>query len=157
MSAAVMVMGMKLQGYIHMNKKGRERVFFWRMKVFFIYCYKVVLKASLRACHKQIDPNTSDIFDNPIRIKTKNPKRTFSPSPSEKQASMCLEASLSFSFFLLFFVNVFSMVFLFVAYTEELISLQQQGKKLAAYAFVTEEMFGTNEDNISLQKISKVE
>ena len=123
-----------------------------RIKIFVAYCSKTVLKASLRACHVQIDPNTSDISNNPKRIKDSIFKRTFSLAPSEYQASMCLEASLSFSFFLLFFVNVLSIIFLFMTYTADLTLLHQQGKKAAAYAYVTEEMLGSNEENIRLQK-----
>lgn len=123
-----------------------------RINIFVAYCSKTVLKASLRACHIQIDPNTGDISNNPKRIKNSVFKRTLSLAPSEYQASMCLEASLSFSFFLLFFVNVLSIIFLFMTYTEDLTSLHQQGKKTAAYAYVTEEMLGSNEENIRLQK-----
>ena len=87
---------------------------------FVTYCSKIVLKASLRACHIQIDPNTSDSSNNPKRIKNSIFNRTLSLAPSEYRASMCLEASLSFSFFLLFFVNVLSIIFLFMTYTEDL-------------------------------------
>ncbi len=132
-------------------------MFFWKMKGFLSCGFKLISKASLRACHVQIDPNKSDIFNNPIRIKIEKAKRTFSLASSEQQASMCLEASLSFSFFLLFLVNIFSIIFLFMVYTEELATLQQQGKKLAAYAFVTEGILETKEEKICLQKIRKVE
>ena len=157
MSVAAMVMDMKLSGHIHTNKKEWERMFFWKMKVFLKCSYKIVLKASLRACHKQFDPNKCDIFDNPIRIKKKHFKRTFSPALSYQKASMCLEAALAFSFFLLFFTNVLSLLFLFMVYVDELTSLQQQGKKQAAYAYVTEEMLGVKEENICLDKLKKVE
>ena len=132
-------------------------MFFWRMRVFLKNSCKIVLKASLRACHNQFDPNKCDIFDNPIRIKKKKSKRTFSPAPSYQNASMCLEAALSFSFFLLFFVNVFSMILIFMVYTEELTSLQQQGKRQAAYAYVAAGLLETKEENICLQKVKKVE
>lgn len=121
-------------------------------KIFVAYYFKTVLKASLRACHIQIDPNTSDSSNNPKRIKNSVFKRTLSLAPSEYQASMCLEASLSFSFFLLFFVNVLSIIFLFMTYTEDLSSLHQQGKKAAAYAYVTEGTLGNGESHIRLQK-----
>lgn len=140
-----------------MNKKEWERMFFWRTRVFLKNSYNMILKASLRACHKQFDPNKCDIFDNPIRIKKKRSKRTFSPALSYQKASMCLEATLSFSFFMLFFVNLFSVIVMFMVYTGELAILQQQGKKIAAYAYVTEGMLDTREENIILQKIKKVE
>lgn len=120
--------------------------------IFVTYCSKIVLKASLRACHIQIDPNTSDSSNNPKRIKNSIFNRTLSLAPSEYRASMCLEASLSFSFFLLFLVNVLSIIFLFMTYTEDLSSLHQQGKKIAAYAYVTEEMLESKDENIRLQK-----
>lgn len=132
-------------------------MFFWRIRRFYTCCNKKILKASLRACHRQIDPNTSDIFNNPRRIKMKNSERTFFSAPSCKKASICLEATLSLSFFLLFFVNVFSILFLYEIYTEELTDLQQLGKTQAAYAFVTEGVFGTEEENICLQKIKKAD
>ena len=112
-------------------------------------------KASLRACHKPTDPNKSDIINNPKNIKIS--QRTFFLTPSEYQASMCLEASLSFSFFLIFFVNILSIITLFVTYTENLASLQQQGRKAAAYAYITEGALGFNEDIIRLQKNIKIQ
>ena len=127
-------------------------MFFWRIKKIFTYCFQKVKKASLRACHTQIDPNICDISNNQKRIKNRTAKRTFSLTPSEYQASMCLEASFSFSFFILFMINVFSIIFLFHTYTQDLTTLQQQGKKAAAYAYVTEGLLGGNEDNICLQK-----
>ena len=131
-------------------------MFFWKMRVFLKNSYNMVLKASLRACHRQFDPNKCDIFDNPIRIKKKSAKRTFSLTSSYQKASMCLEATLSFSFFMLFFINIFSIIFMFMVYTEELSLLQQQGKKAAAYAYVTEGIWNKEEENICLQKIKKV-
>lgn len=126
-------------------------MFFWKKKDYFIYCFHKKIKASLRACHNQIDPNICDSPTNKKRIKKRISKRTFSFTPSEFQASMCLEASLSFSFFLLFMVNVFSIIFLFTTYTRDLSELQQQGKRAAAYAYVTEGTLGENED-ICLEK-----
>lgn len=129
-------------------------MFFGNKTYFLIQDIKFIKKASLRACHKQTDPNKSDIIkNNPKSIKKRKFQRTFSLAPSEYQASMCLEASLAFSFFLLFFVNIFSIIFLFMTYTENLENLQQQGKKTAAYAYVTEGAFDNNEDIIRLQKV----
>ena len=126
-------------------------MFFWKKKDYFKYCFHKKILASLRACHTQIDPNKCDSPTKQKRIKNRKFKRTFSFTPSCYQASMCLETSLSFSFFMLFMVNVFSIIFLFVTYTQDLSVLQQQGKKAAAYAYVTEGIFGGNE-NICLQK-----
>lgn len=112
-------------------------------------------KASLRACHKSTDPNKSDIINNPKNIKIS--QRTFFLTPSEYQASLCLEASLSFSFFLIFFVNILSIITLFSVYTDNLVSLQQQGKRAAAYAYITESTLGFNEDIIRLQKDIKIQ
>ena len=112
-------------------------------------------KASLRACHKQTDPNKCDILNNPKNIKIA--QRTFFLTPSEYQASMCLEASLSFSLFIIFFVNILSVITLFATYTEALAGLQQQGKKMAAYAYITEGTLGSNEDIIRLQKNIKIQ
>lgn len=123
-------------------------MFFWIIELFHVHisCFK----ASLQSCHKITNPNKSDIADNPKRIKKRRFKRTFSFSPSVYQASMCLEASLSFSFFLLFLVNIFSVIFLFMIYTENLITLQQQGKTIAMYSYLGKEGY-FNED-ICLQK-----
>ena len=132
-------------------------MFFWENKTFFIHCFRINLKASLRACHTQINPNICDISNNLKRIKIRISKRTFSFAPSEYRASMCLEASLSFSFFLFFLVNVFSIIFLFMTYAQDLAALQQQGKNLAAYAYVTEGIYGGNEEKIYLQKNRVIE
>lgn len=69
---------------------------------------------------------------------------------------MSLEASLSFSFFFLFMINIFSIIFLFATYAKDLTQMQQKGKKLAAYAYVTEGMYGANEENICLQKTERL-
>lgn len=127
-------------------------MFFWKILYFLVLNIKLNLKASLRACHKQTDPNTSDILSNPKNMKNRISKRTFSLTPSEFQASMCLETSLSFSFFLLFFTNLLSVLLLFMTYAEDLAVLHQQGKEAAAYAYITEGVFGSNENNIRLQK-----
>ena len=112
-------------------------------------------KASLRACHKPTDPNKCDIINNPKNIKIS--QRTFFLTPSEYQASMCLEASLSFSFFLIFFMNILSIITLFTTYTENMACLQQQGKEAATYAYITEGALGSNEDIIRLQKNIKIQ
>ena len=129
-------------------------MFFGDKAYYLIQNLKSIKKASLRACHKQTDPNKSDIIkNNPKSIKSRKFQRTFSLAPSEYQASICLEASLAFSFFLLFFINIFSIIFLFISYTGNLANLQQQGKKAAAYAYATEGIFDSNEDVIRLQKV----
>lgn len=114
-------------------------------------------KASLQTCHKQIDPKISDIQLNPKRKIKKRTKRTFSFAPSYYKASLCVEASLSFSFFLLFLVQIFSMLFLFKVYTQDMAQLQQKGKKLAAYACTTQGFEGENTTLIRLQNSRKIE
>lgn len=133
-----------------MNKKEEKRMFFWQFKYFLIHINR--FKASLQqSCHKKKNPNKSDIRNNPKRIKIA--KRTFSFSPSYYQASMCLEASLSFSFFLFFLVNIFSIISLFMVYTRDLITLQQQGKKMAAYSYLVNSEMRSEKDIIRLQNI----
>ena len=132
-------------------------MFFGKKAYYLVQKLKSRKKASLRTCHKLTDPNKCDISNNPKKNKNRISQRTFSLAPSEYQASMCLEASLSFSFFLLFFLNTFSIIFLFLTYTENMAGLQQQGKKTAAYAFVTEGATGNNENLIRLQKNIVVE
>ncbi|MGN1314507.1 MAG: hypothetical protein ACI4VG_05760 [Lachnospiraceae bacterium] len=63
---------------------------------------------------------------------------------------MTVEASLSLSFFLIFAVNVFSLIFLFIHYGESLEKLHQQGKELAVYSYMMKEAAGGNEDLIRL-------
>lgn len=131
----------------------RKRVFFWK------YTETKNLsdyKASLQTCHVQIDPNTSDNQLNPKRERKTSPKRTFSFTSSCHRASMCLEASLSFSIFLLFMVNVFSMLLLFKVYIQDMGQLQQKGKKLAASACITEGFEGDNSKLIRLQNSRKM-
>ena len=132
-------------------------MFFWKKAYYLIHNLKSNKKASLRACHKPADPNTCDIINNPKNIKNRISKGTFSLAPSEYQASMCVEASLAVSFFLLFFTNVLSIIFLFMTYTKDLAVLQQQGKKAAAYAYITEGAVGSNENLIRLHKNKVVE
>ena len=132
-------------------------MFFGKKAYYLIQKIKSRKKASLRACHKQIDPNKCGIINNPKNIKNRISQRTFSLAPSEYHASMCLEASLSFSFFLLFFLNIFSIIFLFLTYTEKLADLQQQAKKAAAYVYVTEGATGNNDNIIRLQKNIDIE
>ena len=123
-------------------------MFFWMNKIFHVHISS--FKASLQSCHKKINPNKSDIENNPKRIKST--KRTFSFTPSVYRASMCLESSLSFSFFLLFLVNIFSIIFLFMTYTEDLCMLHQQGKSAAMYSYLTAGEEGIFEEDICLQK-----
>lgn len=113
-------------------------------------------KASLQACHIQIDPNSSDSELNPKRnIKQKN-QRTFSLTPSYLKASICVEAAVAFSFFLLFLVNVFSMILWFRTYSDNTFTLWQRGKQMAAYSYVTEGLTGKNEELIRLQNMQKM-
>lgn len=120
-------------------------MFFWK--------HKDKVKTSLQACHTTyIDPNAGGILNNPKNNKKAKSIRTLFLTSSCHQASMCLEASLSFSFFLLFLVNVFSILFLYMAYTEDLTALQQQGKKLAAYAYLTGDLSLREDGNLYLPK-----
>lgn len=137
-----------------MNKKGGKRMFFWQKQIFLIQINS--FKASLQSCHMKNNPNKSDIRNNPKRIKMKTVKRTFSFAPSYYQASMCLEASLSLSFFLLFMVNIFSIISLFMTYTQNLVTLQQQGKKIAAYSYLAKGVMEEEEDIIRLQNTALV-
>lgn len=137
-----------------MIKKGEKRMFFWKNKLYHIHINS--FKASLQSCHEKINPNKSDIINNPKRINERKSERTFSFTPSSYQASMCLEASLSFSFFFLFLVNVFSIIFLFMNYTEDMISLQQQGKTMASYSYFVKGD-RKEDDDICLQKNRVVE
>lgn len=130
-------------------------MFFWKEKRFLIHINS--FKASLQSCHKKNNPNKSDIRNNPIRMKIRKSKRTFFFASSGWKASMCLEASLSLSLFLLFFVNVFSIVFLYMTYTKDLSMLHQQGKKISAYTYITGEVLQNKEGNIFLQKSNMVE
>lgn len=62
-------------------------------------------------------------------------RKTFPSTPSFVQASMTVEATFAFSFFLFFLVNVFSLLLLFFQYSEGVEKIQQQGKQLAMYAY----------------------
>lgn len=131
-------------------------MFFWKNKKIFTCYFQKNKKASLRACHRKSDPNTCGISNNLKRIKTRISKRTFFLAPSYYQASMCVEASLSFSFFLFFLVNVFSIIFLFTIYTEDITTLQQRGKNLSMYAYATEGVLGIS-DPIRLQNVRVIQ
>ena len=118
---------------------------------------KIRKKASLQACHIQIDPNSSDSELNPKRNIKQKIQRTFSLAPSRYRASMCVEASFSFSLFLLFLVNIFSIILWFRAYSENTFTLWQKGKQIAAYSYITNGLTGDNEELIRLQKTEKME
>ena len=118
---------------------------------------KISKKASLQACHIQIDPNSSDNELNPKRNIKQKIQRTFSLTSSKYRATMCVEASFSFSFFLLFLVNVFSVILWFRAYSENTFALWQKGKQIASYSYLTEGLMGGNEDLIRLEKTEKME
>lgn len=118
--------------------------------------YQIIKKASLQACHIQIDPNSSDSELNPKR-NIKKIQRTFFLTSSKCRASMCVEASFSFSFFLLFLVNVFSIILWFRTYSENTYALWQRGKQIAAYSYIVSGLTGNNEDLIRLQKTEKME
>ena len=138
------------------NKEASKRMFFGETKIK-QKNYQISKKASLQACHIQIDPNSSDSELNPKRNIKQKIQRTFSLASSEYKASMCVEASISFSFFLLFLVNVFSVILWFRTYSENTYALWQRGKQLAAYSYITDGLIGSNEDLIRLQKTEKME
>lgn len=119
-------------------------MFFWQKEKSLKNNQKTSLQAS------QNYPNMTNA--GLLNPKSKESKRTFSFSPSEKKASVCVEASLSFSFFLFFFINIFSTIMAFVFFSTDLTSLQQQGKKVAAKAYITRELWEDNEDLIVLKK-----
>ena len=122
-----------------------------------LYYKKYNIKTSLQACHEQLNPNSSGSELNPNKNKARTFQRTFSLTSSKYNASMCVEASLSFSFFLLFLTNVFSLILLFRTYAHDMTNLQQQGKKIASLAYATEGMYGSNDELIRLYKNRKIE
>ncbi len=139
-----------------MNKEASKRMFFGEKNLMHKNM-KENKKASLQACHVQIDPNSSDSELNSKTNIKQRIQRTFSLAPSDYRASMCVEASFSFSFFLLFLVNVFSVILWFRTYSDNTFTLWQRGKQLAAYSYITEGLTGSNEDLIRLQKTEKME
>ena len=54
-------------------------------------------------------------------------------------------------------VNIFSLIFLFVTYSEDLAKLQNQGKETAAYAYIQRELYDTNDKLIVLRNNHVVE
>ena len=150
-----MVMDIRLQGNMDMNKEALKRVFFGGKNVN-PKNYKANKKASLQACHSNQDPNSVTSELNPKRNNKKNIQRTFFLTPSCYRASMCVEASISLSFFLLFLVNIFSILLWFGTLSENAYTLCQKGKQLAAYAYVTEGLTGNQEQLIRLQKTEKI-
>ncbi|MGN0308922.1 MAG: hypothetical protein ACI4DN_11970, partial [Lachnospiraceae bacterium] len=70
---------------------------------------------------------------------------------------MTIEASLALSFFLIFAVNLFSLIFLFIQYGESLEKLHQQGKELAVCSYVMKESARGNEELIRLIDSETVE
>ena len=138
-----------------MNKEVLKRVFFGSKKV---NPKKKIAnkKASLQACHFSIDPNSVTSELNPKKNNKNSIRRTLFLTSSYYQASMCVEASIIFSFFLLFLVNVFSVILWFRVYSENTYTLCQKGKQLAAYAYVTEGLTGSKDDLIRLKKTEKM-
>ena len=51
---------------------------------------------------------------------------------------MCVETSLSFSLFLIFFINILSISFIYMTYIKEMEEIHQRGKHISAYAYNTE-------------------
>lgn len=121
-------------------------MFFWIKKV----TDQFDTKASLQASYVNIPPlHKIDNLNPDNRKKCSFPKeylskRTSRFTPPKLQASMTVEASLVFSLFLFFLVNVFSLIFLFIQYGEGIKELHQQGKELAVYAYAGKAMEGTD-------------
>ena len=122
-----------------------------------LYYKKYNKKTSLQACHEQLNPNSSDSELNPNTNKEIKLQRTFSLTPFRYNASMCVEASISFSLFLFFLTNVFSLILLFRTYSHDMTDLQQEGKQLASLAYVTEGLYGSNDQLIRLNKNRNIE
>ena len=133
--------------YKNKRREWSDRMFFWNVTETIHYSPK----ASLQACHKRMHPKVCGTILNPKQSKIKVSKRTFSLTAPFFQASMCVEAAFSFSFFLFFFVNIFSMFFFFSSYAKELEKLQQQGKELAVYAYTVGNVMDTGNQNIVLK------
>lgn len=94
---------------------------------------------------------------NPYEKDVNISKRVSCFTSPQLKASMSLEAALSFSLFLFFLVNVFSLIFLFIRYGDRLEALQQQGKELAIYAYSAESLLEGNDDLIRLYDTETVE
>ncbi len=102
----------------------------------------------------KFNPDSKKTYSFPKEFLSKRASRF---TPGGIKASMTVEASMAFSLFLFFLVGVFSLIFLFIHYGEELQNLQQQGKKLAVYAYGTGELLENNDDLIRLRKEERVE
>ena len=106
------------------------------------------LKASLRTRLYKNNPEQSVYILNP----NKNIfDRTLLFSSSGPDGSMCVEASFAVSFFLFFFINILSVLLLFMSYLGEMNHLQQRGKKTAAAAY-SEERKEVFSDELLLKK-----
>lgn len=130
-------------GIMNERKEEKKRVFFWKNKVGIILkiteksLSKIVSKASLQTWQK-----IPEIYAKTLKPRVRNKrnfKRTLFFSSPLTEASMCVEAALSFSFFFFFMINIYSILFLFINYTKELEDLQQRAKREAAYTFYREE------------------
>lgn len=106
-------------------------------------------KASLQAIRKFNYPNHDEMFQ--MDQNKYHSERTFSFTSSYYLASMSVEASLSFCLYLIFMANIFSLVFLFLQYGNDLKTLQQRGKEAAVYGYATGSDF-TEEKLIVLKK-----
>lgn len=108
-------------------------------------------------CHNKLNPysKSKDVF--PVLNFLNSSKRTFHFTPSRMKASMTVEATLAFSFFLFFVVNIFSLIFLFIQYGERMEKLQQQGKELAMYAYSMGEEIPGSEELIRLMNMETIE
>lgn len=111
-------------------------------------------KTSLWRMYRTQCPGSST---SPLKL---NPNKRFQRTscfPSgEWKASMCVEAAFSFSFFLFFLANIFSILFWFQTYGEGLEALQQRGKAMSIAAYSLRQSETAGEDIIVLKDMEKV-
>ena len=110
-------------------------------------------KISLKNISK-LDPDSKKVCSFPKEYLSKRMSRFTSPGV---KASITVEASMAFSLFLFFLVNVFSLIFLFIQYGKQLQNLHQQGKELAVYAYGAEGFSENSDSLIRLRKEEKME
>lgn len=115
------------------------------------YDTKTSLRWICNVSHSQHDESPSH-----LNVK-KRIQRTSCFSSGTWKASMCIEAAFSFSFFLFFLANIFSILFWFQSYARQLEALQQRGKVLsvAAYSLLPGEK--DSEDILALMNMEKAE
>lgn len=106
---------------------------------------------------QELNPYGKNRTYSPIRCYLNYSPKASRFAPCGMKASMTLEASLSFTCFLFFMVNVFSLIFLFIQYGERLEKLQQKGKELAIYAYAAQGVAGEGDEMIYLREAEAVD